>query len=145
MVAGQDVTADQMASLFAEGRHPNADSITAELIRTHGRPLTPSQTAAATGLGRPFPSPEATPAFQIAVARRAVEVNVANGARGDTMLAASERARIRTEVGRELFTEAHGRPPTNPRELSSFIARNSRSTKIRENPRLAGNVGNQKL
>ena len=128
MVAGEQVTADQMASLFADGLHPNADQITADLTRTHGRALTEKQTAAAIELGRPFPAPEATPAFQVAVARRAVEVNVANGARADTVLAASERARIRTEVGRELFTEAHGRAPKDPRELSSFIARNSRSS-----------------
>ena len=62
------------------------------------------------------------------MARRAAEVNVANGAARDTVLAAAERARIRTEVGREMFAEAYGRNPKDPRELSSFIARNSRST-----------------
>jgi hypothetical protein len=34
MAVGQEVTADQMASLFAEGRHPNADRMTADLIKT---------------------------------------------------------------------------------------------------------------
>ncbi len=125
MHVGQEVTADQMASLFAEGRHPNADQISDELQAAHA---SADQLKAAIELGKPFPAPEDTPAFQIAVARRAVEVNVANGAPGDTMLAAAGRARIRTDVGREMFTEAYGRAPKDPRELSSFIARNSRST-----------------
>jgi conjugative relaxase-like TrwC/TraI family protein len=124
MTAGQEVTADQMASLFAEGLHPNADQITADLSRVKA---SEKDVAAAIRLGRPFPRPEDTPAFQIAVARRAAEVNVANGARRDTGLAAAERARIRTEVGRAMFTDAYGRAPKDPRELSSFIARHSRS------------------
>ncbi len=125
MAAGQEVTADQMAALFAEGRHPNADQITADLAKTGA---SNKEKTAAVELGKPFPRPEETPAFQIAVARRAQEVNVANGARGDTILGAAERARIRTDVGRQMFTEAYGRGPKDPRELSSFIARNSRST-----------------
>ena len=124
MRAGQEVTADQMAALFAEGRHPNADQITATLTPA----VSVTDAVAATELGKPFPRPEDTPAFQIAVARWAEEVNVANVASRDTVLAAAERARIRTEVGREMFAEAYGRAPKDPRELSSFIARNSRST-----------------
>src|SRR6478609_756769 len=125
MTAGQEVTADQMAALFAEGRHPKADQITADLTRAHA---SQKDAVAATELGKPFPRPEDTPAFKVAVARRAAEVNVANGASRDTVLAAAERARIRTEVGREMFADAYGRNPKDPRELSSFIARNSRST-----------------
>ena len=125
MTVGLEVTADQMAALFAEGRHPNADQITADLTRAQA---SAKDAIAATELGKPFPRPEDTPAFQIAVARRATEVNVANGVRSDTILAAAERARIRTEVGREMFAEAYGRNPKDPRELSSYIARNSRST-----------------
>ncbi len=129
MAVGQEVTADQMASLFAEGRHPNADQVMADLPRARGTAaVSGKEKAAAVELGRPFPRPEDTPAFQIAVARRAAEVNVANGAPRDTVLAAAERARIRTDVGREMFTAGYGRGPKDPRELSSFIARNSRST-----------------
>ena len=118
-----------MAALFAEGRHPNADQITADLTRAQA---SQKDAVAATELGKPFPRPEDTPAFKVAVARRAAEVNVANGASRDTVLAAAERARIRTEVGREMFAEAYGRNPKDPRELSSFIARNSRSTTQRD-------------
>jgi conjugative relaxase-like TrwC/TraI family protein len=125
MTVGQEVTADQMASLFAEGRHPNVDQITADLIKTGA---SAKDKTAATELGKPFPRPEDTPAFQIAVARRVAEVNAANGARSNTILAAAERAQIRTQVGREMFAEKYGRAPKDPRELSSFIARNSRST-----------------
>lgn len=45
----------------------------------------------------------------------------------DWPLAAAERARVRTEVGRDMFTTQYGRPPKDPRELSSFIARHSRA------------------
>ena len=125
MSVGEDVTADQMAALFAEGRHPNADQISADLINAG---TTTNDATAATELGKPFPKPEDTPAFQIAVARRAAEVNAAQGAPRDAMLAAAERARIRTDVGRTMFTEQYRRAPKDPRELSSFIARNSRQS-----------------
>ena len=65
MTAGQEVTADQMAALFAEGRHPNADQITAVLTRAQA---SQKDAVAATELGKPFPRPEDTPAFKVAVA-----------------------------------------------------------------------------
>jgi len=45
----------------------------------------------------------------------------------DGPLAAAERARVRTDVGRDMFAREYGRPPKDPRELSSFIARHSRA------------------
>src|SRR6476469_2682333 len=35
MRAGQEVTADQMSALFAEGRHPNADRISDDMETSH--------------------------------------------------------------------------------------------------------------
>ena len=52
------------------------------------------------------------------MARRATGTNAAHGTPRDTPLAAAERARIRTDVGREMFAEQHGRDPKDPRELS---------------------------
>ena len=74
---GQEVTADQMASLFAEGRHPNADQITADLINLGASRKAEGGRDRA---GHPVPPPEDTPAFQIAVARQVAEVNAARGA-----------------------------------------------------------------
>src|SRR6478752_9592497 len=52
MAAGQEVTADQMSALFAEGRHPNADRISDEMEASHA-PV--ERLAAAIELGTPFP------------------------------------------------------------------------------------------
>ncbi len=38
----------------------------------------------------------------------------------------AERARIRTELGRELFTAEYGRAPLDGRELAGFVVRASR-------------------
>ncbi len=126
MQVGEPVTEDQMSALFAEGLHPNADAIHARMM-TLGSTAAHLQAArAATELGRPYDILDTAPAFRVEVARRAVAANKALGVPRDTPLAAAERARIRTDVGRAMFTEQYGRAPANPRELSSFIARNSR-------------------
>ncbi len=128
MQVGELVTEGQMAALFAEGLHPNADAIRAQLM-TLGSTAAHMQAArAATALGRPYDILDTAPAFRVEVARRAVAVNEALEVPRDTPLAAAERARIRTDVGRAMFTEQYGRAPGNPRELSSFIARNSRQS-----------------
>ncbi len=134
MQVGELVTEEQMAALFAEGLHPNADAIRARMMTLGGTPGTPGTPAhlqaarEATALGRPYDILDTAPAFRVEVARRAVAANTAVGAPRDTPLAAAERARIRTDVGRAMFTEQYGRAPGNPRELSSFIARNSRQS-----------------
>jgi len=42
-------------------------------------------------------------------------------------ITADVRARIRTRVAVNLFSEEYGRPPADDRELSGFIARNTRA------------------
>ena len=136
---GQEVTADQMASLFAEGRHPNADAIAAQLASPVqdgaeqpdpparlSRPCWRADVEAATRLGRPFPVLDAAPGFRVEVAQRCAQVNAGLGRRPDSPLAAAERAQVRTDVGRAMFASQYGRAPKDPRELSSFIARHSR-------------------
>jgi conjugative relaxase-like TrwC/TraI family protein len=48
------------------------------------------------------------------------------GAPADAEVAASSRARIRTEVAKEFFYEEHGRDPVDARELVAQIAKDSR-------------------
>ena len=124
--AGQEVTAEQMAALFAEGRHPNADAITRDLVTASGGKAAPKDIAAAVALGRAYPVVDTAPAFRVEVARRCGEVNAGLGMPQDWPLTAVERAQIRTDVGRQMFADEYGRAPANPRELSSFIARHSR-------------------
>jgi len=64
--------------------------------------------------------------FRTVVAQRFVAHNVAAGRKGAAVIAEDVRARIRTEVGTELFGKEYSRPPADERELSGFIARGSR-------------------
>ncbi len=131
MQVGEPVTADQMSALFAEGLHPNADAIRAELLGLAPTPHTAADLRAAREaslLGRPYDVLDTAPAFRVEVARQAAATNKALGLPRDIPLAAAERARIRTDVGRAMFMQQYGRAPGNPRELSSFIARNSRQS-----------------
>ena len=125
--AGDAVSADQLASLFGEGKHPNADAITRELMNRAGAgSARVEDVAAAIRLGQAFPVMDTAPAFRVEVARRCAQVNALAGAPKDWPLAAAARAQIRTYVGRAMFAEQYGRAPKDPRELSSFIARHSR-------------------
>jgi len=128
MQVGEPVTEDQMSALFAEGLHPNADAIRTRMMTLGSTAAHLRAARAATELGRPYDILDTAPAFRVEVARRTVEANKALGMPRDTPLAAAERARIRTDVGRSMFTQQYGRAPGNPRELSSFIARNSRQS-----------------
>ncbi len=139
---GDEVTEDQMASLFGEGKHPNADAIM-DTARAEApvldalsvgrcpdradRPATMADAQAAIRLGQPFAVIDTAPEFQVALARACAQANLALGMPKDTPLAAAQRARIRTDVGRQMFAREYGRPARNPRELSSFIARHSRA------------------
>ncbi|MBC7271359.1 MAG: hypothetical protein H5T76_22055 [Streptomyces sp.] len=64
--------------------------------------------------------------FRVEVARRCQDLNVSRGLPRDAAVEVSERARIRTQVATQMFTERHGRGPLGERELAGFIARESR-------------------
>ena len=117
--AGDVVTAEQMRSLFGEGRHPLAG----QLDGLTGTPTLPR----ASSLGLPFNTGAntATP-FQQEVAGRFAAFNLAAGLPADAPIGADERARIRSEVARELFRAEHGRDPADARELSGMLAKLSR-------------------
>lgn len=129
--AGDVVTADHMQSLFGSGHHPLATQRTKELDLRIGRDEAERPTEAdyktAVRLGTPYKvyDNDISP-FRIAVAKRFSEWNEAAGHPGDYPVPAAERARIRTEVGREFFRAEHGREPADARELAATIAKHSR-------------------
>ncbi|MGK2876718.1 MAG: MobF family relaxase [Nocardioides sp.] len=121
--AGSMVTEAQMKSLFGLGRHPDADALEAARAAAGG---TPDQVAAAGALGRPFNVYAAASDFNVAVAKAFTAFNLERGERWNASIPVDERARIRTEIGREMFTERHSRAPVNDRELDGFVKTASR-------------------
>jgi conjugative relaxase-like TrwC/TraI family protein len=121
--AGDPVTAVQMRNLFGCGLHPLAD---ARAQQFGGVDLTLDTIEKSMRLGTPFRVVnEATP-FRVAVAKRIADLNALIGAPADAEVAASSRARIRTEVAKEFFHAAHGRDPVDAREVAAQIAKDSR-------------------
>ena len=128
---GDVVTADHMQNLFGAGHHPLASARTEELDLRVGRAGVASPTEAdykaAARLGTPYKVYENdVSAFRVEVAKRIAAVNEAAGLPGDWPVPAQERARIRTEVGRDFFRAEHGREPADARELAATIAKHSR-------------------
>ena len=124
--AGQHVSAAQMRALFGQGRHPNADAISAAMI-AGGH--SPAQALRASQLGVTFYSYQDTSPFRVEVSRRFAEHNQDLGLAGNASIAAEVRARIRADVGTAMFTDWHGHPPADSRELFGFIARSSRKAR----------------
>src|ERR1035438_1218417 len=120
---GDHVSAAQMRALFGQGRHPNADAISAAMI-AGGH--SPAQALRASKLGVTFYSYHDTSPFRVEVSRRFAEHNSDLGLADNASIAADVRARIRADVGTAMFTDWHGRPPADSRELSGFIAGSSR-------------------
>jgi TrwC relaxase len=122
--AGDAVTAEQMRALFGTGLHPLAEE---RLEQLDAADLTDTNIKTATRLGAPFKvyTSEVSP-FRIEVAKRIATRQSAAGQLGDDLVAASDRARIRTEVAREFFRTEHGRDPIDAREIAATIAKQSR-------------------
>lgn len=120
--AGTDVGEAQMRALFGEGLHPNAERIE-QFVAGHGV----GAQRAAGQLGRKFYVRDGEPEFarRLAVAYR--EHNAAAGAHWNATIDADIRARLRTDIAHDLFGDEYGRPPADDRELSGFIARNTRA------------------
>jgi hypothetical protein len=93
--AGDPVTAEQMRALFGHGLHPLAD---ARAQHFDDATITLDAVDDARRLGAPFRVvDEATP-FRIEVAKRIADLNALIGVPANAEVAASSRARIRTEV-----------------------------------------------
>jgi len=106
--AGSQVSEDQMKALFGEGLHPNADRITRHLI---GFGLGQAGAIAAARLGRPFAINNSESQFVTRLRRAYRDYNSTVGADEHASIAADVRARLRTALGREMFTETYARPP----------------------------------
>ncbi|KQY57638.1 MobF family relaxase [Nocardioides sp. Root140] len=129
--AGDLVTADHMQNLFGAGHHPLATERSKALDLRVGRVGIDSPTEAdykaAARLGAPYKVyKNDISAFRVEVAKRLAAVNEAAGLPRDWAVPAEERARVRTEVGREFFKAEHGREPADARELAASIAKHSR-------------------
>ena len=122
--AGSGVSEEQMRALYGEGLHPNADRI---MGYAAGSGLPPRQALTASRLGRKFLVRDGEPEFarRLAVAYR--DHNAEAGEHWNATITADVRAQIRTRVAVNLFSEEYGRPPADDRELSGFIARNTRA------------------
>jgi conjugative relaxase-like TrwC/TraI family protein len=121
---GDPVTAEHMRALFGVGLHPLAAQRQQQL---QGPDLTDRDYQAVTRLGAPFKIySNDIPPFRVEVAQRIADLNAAAGLPRDWPVPRSERARVRTEVARELFAAEHGRPPQDARELAAAIAKHSR-------------------
>ncbi len=120
---GSEVTEEQMAALFGEGLHPNAVDIANHQV---GRGAPAHAAIKAAHLGRPFTVRSGATEFQKALAVAYREYNAEHGKRWNAPIPDEDRARLRTTIAREQFSEEYGREPADDRELSGFIARNSR-------------------
>ena len=100
-----------MRNLFGHGLHPNAG---------------PSPDAGSGALGRRFLVFVGAPEMAQRVAIGFGEFNQANGLGWRTPVPLEVRARIRGEVATEAYVERFGRPPAGERDLTAFLARESR-------------------
>ncbi|WP_329416311.1 relaxase domain-containing protein [Nocardia vinacea] len=128
---GDEVTEEQMKSLLGLGRHPNAEAIEARVYNTEiGKGATHEQATQAADhasrLGNPFRVYTEVSEFRKRCAKAFVEYNSAHGFDPNDAIGDDERARIRTRVAFEMFCETYDRPPLDARELSGWVARNSR-------------------
>ncbi|MCV7008731.1 MobF family relaxase [Mycobacterium gordonae] len=121
---GSAVTEDQMKALFGLGLHPNAGKIAEHLIANMGVPKAAAKEAVS--LGRPFVINDASTELQrrLAVAYR--DHNLSESLSWNAPIDETLRAQMRTQIARELFAETYDRPPLDDRELTGFIATQTR-------------------
>jgi hypothetical protein len=113
LTVGDPVTAEQMRALFGCGLHPLAELRQQQL---EGPDLSPRDFQDAARLGAPFRIVDGVISpFRLEVAKRIGAINTAAGLPADAPLPAPDRARVRTEVARELFLAEHGREPIDAR------------------------------
>ncbi len=121
--AGDPVTTEQMRALFGRGMHPLAE---ARLQQLDGPDITLRDLENVMRLGTPFKDFDQATPLQVEVAQRVADLKATNGGPADAKVAASDRARVRTEVAREFFRAEHGRDPVDARELAGQITKDSR-------------------
>lgn len=129
--AGDEVTEEQMNSLFGLGRHPNAevieDRVYDEQMRLGAKHEDATRAAdKASLLGHPFRLYTEGSEFRKRCTNAFEQHNIAHDSPPGDAISDAERAQIRTHVAFEMFTETYDRPPVDARELSGWVAKNSR-------------------
>ena len=120
---GSQVTEDQMRALFGLGLHPNAGRIAEHLIlRGAGK----GAATAAVNLGRPFLINDASTELQRRLAIAFRDHNLSESRPWNAPIDDALRARLRTQIARDMFHSGYGRAPSDERELTGFIATQSR-------------------
>lgn len=123
LAGGTVVREDQMIALFGEGRHPDAARI-ADQLKAEG--AGENVIATATALGTPFELNLANNEYLRQVAQLMTEWNRANGQPACMPIPPYAKAPIKTAVAQSLFARQHGREAVGARELSDFVASQSR-------------------
>ncbi|MFI9503810.1 MobF family relaxase [Nocardia sp. NPDC052566] len=128
---GGEVAEEQMKSLFGLGRHPNAqvieDCVYDEQIRLGAKHKDATRAAdKASRLGIPFRFSAEVSEFRQRCTKAFEQHNSAFGLPAGDAISDVDRARIRTQVASDMFTEIYDRPPIDARELSGWVAKNSR-------------------
>lgn len=126
-----EVTESQMKSLFGLGIHPNAeqieDRVYAHQIALGANDREATRAAEKTSkLGSKFAVYEAHSQYRQQCSDAFRAHNSEQNLPPTTAIADDERARIRTQVATEMFRNEYDRPPLNDRELSGWVAKNSR-------------------
>ena len=106
VVQGGEVTESQMAALYGEGLHPDAD-----MKMSEGQKIKDVQ------LGRPFAN--FTNDVPVLVALRDAERR--HRQTTGTLMSKHERAELVQDIGREFFIEEHGVEPQSGREVVNWV------------------------
>ncbi|GAA5091460.1 MobF family relaxase [Nocardia iowensis] len=131
LAADDEVTEAQMDALFGLGRHPNAavieERVYDEQIRLGAKHKDAGRAAdKASRLGNPYRVYTEVSEFRKRCAKAFERHNISNGLDPDDAIPDADRSRIRTHVAFDMFTETYDRPPVDARELSGWVAKNSR-------------------
>ncbi|MGX1880000.1 MobF family relaxase [Nocardia fluminea] len=132
IAAGTEVTEEQMKSLFGQGLHPNAEQIKTEVFQRQialgANDRDATRTAEkATKLGNKFAIYKVRSEYRKRCSEAYRAHNSERNLEPTAAIPDDERARIRTRLATGMFTDEYGRPPLNARELSGWVAKNSRA------------------
>ncbi|MFD6392259.1 MobF family relaxase [Nocardia sp. NPDC060259] len=128
---GSEVSEDQMRNLFGAGMHPNAEQVRERVETQHlNAGIRPAEAARraekATKLGNRYAVYTTVSDYRRAKGQAYRDYNIGAGACVTAHIPDDIRARIRTEAAKTMFTTEYKRPPLDARELSGWIAKNTR-------------------
>ncbi|MGW5922134.1 MobF family relaxase [Nocardia fluminea] len=131
ITVGDIVTEEQMKNLFGLGIHPNAEQVEDRVYTqqlTLGAKHKDAARAAekASKLGNKFAVYGHSSQYRELCSEAYREYNIARKREPTAAIPDAERAQIRTDVATEMFALEYGRAPLNARELSGWVAKNSR-------------------